>query len=71
MARQNPEHFRQETAGVQHIQAVQRNQRLLATQRQRAEQRWIFGVFTDQCSARFRIFARADKHRNIAANRRQ
>ncbi|MNL88584.1 hypothetical protein D3C87_2183790 [compost metagenome] len=53
---------------MQHIQAVQRDQRLLTAQRQRAEQRRVHGVFTYQGAARFRIFAGADEHRDIAAH---
>ena len=71
MARQNAEYLGEEAAGVQHIQAVQRQQRLAATQRQRAEQRRVLGGFTHQRTARFRLFTRADKHRNIAAHGRQ
>ncbi len=41
---------------------------LPATQRQRAEQRRILGGFTHQRTARFRLFAGADKHRDIAAH---
>ena len=50
-----------ETACVQHVQAVQRQQRLLAAQRQRAEQRRIFGGVAHQRAAGRRILARADK----------
>ncbi|MOA18477.1 hypothetical protein D3C78_1387970 [compost metagenome] len=68
MACQNTEHFGEESARMQHIQAVQRDQRLLTAQRQRAEQRRVHGVFTYQGAARFRIFAGADEHRDIAAH---
>ncbi|CCK10395.1 hypothetical protein BN126_539 [Cronobacter sakazakii 680] len=71
MARQDAEHFREETARVQHVQAVERQQRLLAAQRQRAEQRRVGGFVAHQRAACFRVFAGADKHRNIAAHGRQ
>ncbi len=56
MTRQDAKHFRQEAARVQHIMAVQRDQRLLTAQGQRAEQRWVFGFLAYQRTARFRIF---------------
>lgn len=51
--------------------AVQRDQRLAATQGQSAEQRRVFGFFADQRPARLWIFAGAHEHRNIAAYRGQ
>ena len=56
MARQDAKHFCQEAAGMQHIMAVQGNQRLLTTQGQRAEQRRVLGFLADQRPARLWIF---------------
>ncbi len=70
MARQNAKHVGQEAAGVQHAQAVQGQQGLLATQRQGTEQRRVFGGIAHHGAARFRIFTGANKNRNIAAHGR-
>ncbi len=56
-----------ETARMQHIQAVQSEQSLIATKRQRAEQRRIFSFIAHQRTTCAWVFAGADKDRDIAA----
>ena len=52
---------------MQHIQAVQSEQSLIATKRQRAEQRRIFSFIAHQRTTCAWVFAGADKDWDIAA----
>lgn len=63
MPREDAENFREETARMQHIQAVQSEQSLIATKRQRAEQRRIFSFIAHQRTTCAWVFAGADKDR--------
>ncbi len=67
MPREDAENFREETARMQHIQAVQSEQSLIATKRQRAEQRRIFSFIAHQRTTCAWVFAGADKDWDIAA----